>query len=167
MFNWAPPIPLGVIPTTDVLMRIFGIPALQKGKCRFCLQNQNVENLKSEQNFQNTNIKSNVVHTCKDSAKPVSPTNNFRKTNSLGVTWKVCGKKLAVPPVGRSCSAASALHPSHSLSPSPVSVSSSISTSVSVSVSCLRRPLPLILSFFISFSFLLGLIFFINLVRIL
>ena len=43
-------------------MRIFGIPALQKGKCRFFLQNQNVENLKSEQNFQNTNIKSNVVH---------------------------------------------------------------------------------------------------------
>ena len=28
----------------------------------FFLQNQNVENLKSEQNFQNTNIKSNVVH---------------------------------------------------------------------------------------------------------
>ena len=43
-------------------MRIFGILALQEGKCRFFLQNQNVENLKSEQNFQNTNIKSNVVH---------------------------------------------------------------------------------------------------------
>ena len=43
-------------------MRIFGNPAVQKGKGPFFLQNQNVENLNCEQNFQNPNIKSNVAH---------------------------------------------------------------------------------------------------------
>ena len=31
MFNWALPIPLWALPITDVIMRIFCIPALQKG----------------------------------------------------------------------------------------------------------------------------------------
>ena len=35
IFNWALPIPLWALPFNDVIMRIFGIPALQKGKYPF------------------------------------------------------------------------------------------------------------------------------------
>ena len=80
MFNWGLPITLWALPITDVIIRIFGIPALQKGKCQFFFFTKS-ERRKPQLWTQLPKSEHNdKCGTCKDPVKSVSPTNNFHKT---------------------------------------------------------------------------------------